>query len=147
MAEVQTRSQNPTTRGRGGGRGGRGGFGGRNTTARRANGDKTVTTEPAAVDDDGDIAQLRKLYGDKLGMIKELFQDWSDADILYALKETDGDVELTATRIADGVSPAFSLSLSLSFRFSPLVSLLCQLFYVSPAIVQAIHPLLVSWLY
>ncbi|KAI3337751.1 hypothetical protein F4824DRAFT_461592 [Ustulina deusta] len=102
MAEVQTRSQNPTTRGRGGGRGGRGGFGGRNTTARRANGDKTVTTEPAAVDDDGDIAQLRKLYGDKLGMIKELFQDWSDADILYALKETDGDVELTATRIADG---------------------------------------------
>ncbi|KAI1351401.1 hypothetical protein F5Y01DRAFT_325367 [Xylaria sp. FL0043] len=102
MAEVQSRSQNPTTRGRGGGRGGRGGFGGRNTTARRANGDKTAATESAAFDDDGDIAQLRKLYGEKLGMIKELFEDWSDADILYALKETDGDVELTATRIAEG---------------------------------------------
>ncbi|KAI0406091.1 hypothetical protein F4802DRAFT_559300 [Xylaria palmicola] len=102
MAEVQSRSQNPTTRGRGGGRGGRGGFAGRNTTARRANGDKTAITEPAALDDDGDIAQLRKQYGEKLGLIKELFQDWSDADILYALKETDGDVELTATRIAEG---------------------------------------------
>ncbi|GAW12170.1 hypothetical protein ANO14919_015310 [Xylariales sp. No.14919] len=102
MAEVQSRSQNPTTRGRGGGRGGRGGFGGRNTTARRANGDKTAATEPAAFDDDGDIAQLRKQYGEKLGLIKELFEEWSDADILYALKETDGDVELTATRIADG---------------------------------------------
>ncbi|KAF2971057.1 hypothetical protein GQX73_g2507 [Xylaria multiplex] len=102
MAEVQPRSQNPTTRGRGGGRGGRGGFGGRNTTARRANGDKTAATEPAAFDDDGDIAQLRQQYGEKLGLIKELFEEWSDADILYALKETDGDVELTATRIAEG---------------------------------------------
>lgn len=102
MAEVQPRTQNPTTRGRGGGRGGRGGFSSRNTTARRANGDKTAATESSAFDDDGDIAQLRKQYGEKLGLIKELFADWSDADILYALKETDGDVELTATRIADG---------------------------------------------
>ncbi|KAI1180702.1 hypothetical protein F4777DRAFT_528990 [Nemania sp. FL0916] len=102
MAEVQSRSQNSTARGRGGGRGGRGGFAGRNATARRANGDKTAAADPAAFDDDGDIAQLRQQYGDKLGLIKELFQDWSDADILYALKETDGDVELTATRIAEG---------------------------------------------
>ncbi|KAJ8106649.1 hypothetical protein ONZ43_g6993 [Nemania bipapillata] len=102
MAEIQSRTQNPTTRGRGGGRGGRGGFGGRNTTARRANGDKTGAVEPATFDDDGDIAQLRKQYGEKLAVIKELFEDWSDADILYALKETDGDAELTATRIAEG---------------------------------------------
>lgn len=109
MAEVQTRTQNPTTRGRGGGRGGRGGFGGRNTTARRANGDKTAAIESAIVDDDSDIAQLRKQYGEKLGLIKELFEEWSDADILYALKETDGDVELTATRIADGTSSTTGL--------------------------------------
>ncbi|KAI1436156.1 hypothetical protein GGR50DRAFT_652980 [Xylaria sp. CBS 124048] len=102
MAEVQTRAHNPTTRGRGGGRGGRGGFGGRNTTARRANGDKVATAESTSSNDDGDIAQLRDQYGDKLVLIKELFEDWSDADILYALKETDGDVELTATRISDG---------------------------------------------
>ncbi|KAI1825992.1 hypothetical protein F4861DRAFT_499789 [Xylaria intraflava] len=102
MAEVQTRAHNPTTRGRGGGRGGRGGFGGRNTTARRANGDKTAAAESTAFHDDSDIAQLRKQFGEKLVLIKELFEDWSDADILYALKETDGDVELTATRISDG---------------------------------------------
>ncbi|KAI1133802.1 hypothetical protein F5Y10DRAFT_228585 [Nemania abortiva] len=102
MAEIQTRAPSSTTRGRGGGRGGRGGFAGRNTTARRANGDKTAAIESAAFDDDGDIAQLRKQYGEKLAMIKELFEDWSDADILYALKETEGDVELTATRISDG---------------------------------------------
>ncbi|KAI0877313.1 hypothetical protein GGS24DRAFT_448089 [Hypoxylon argillaceum] len=102
MAEIQSRTQNLTTRGRGGGRGGRGGFGGRHTSARRANGDKIAAVEPIAFDDDGDIAQLRKQYGEKLGLIKELFEDWSDADILYALKETDGDVELTATRIAEG---------------------------------------------
>ncbi|KAI1813198.1 hypothetical protein GGS20DRAFT_554496 [Poronia punctata] len=101
MTEVQAR-QNPTARGRGGGRGGRGGFGGRNTTARRANGDKNAAVESSSSDDDSDIAQLRKQYGDSLGLIKELFPDWSDADILYALKETDGDVELTATRIAEG---------------------------------------------
>lgn len=109
MAEVQTRNQTSTNRGRGGGRGGRGGFGGRNTTARRANGDKVAAAEPAAFDDDGDLAHLRKQHGEKLALIKELFQDWSDADILYALKETDGDVELTATRIADGECPAFRL--------------------------------------
>jgi hypothetical protein len=102
MTEVQARTQTQTTRGRGGGRGGRGGFGGRNTNTRRANGDKTTAAESSAFDDDSDIAELRKQYGDKLGMIKELFEAWSDADILYALKETDGDAELTANRISDG---------------------------------------------
>lgn len=118
MAEVQSRTQNPTTRGRGGGRGGRGGFSSRNTTARRANGDKTAAMDSPAFDDDGDIVQLRKQYGEKLGLIKELFADWSDADILYALKETDGDVELTATRIADGMSSIlFPLFQDLGFCF------------------------------
>lgn len=106
MAEVQGRSQTQTqtTRGRGGGRGGRGGYGSRNSTARWANGDKTATTDSPSPSDDGDVAQLREQYGEKLGLIKELFEDWSDADILYALEETHGDVELAATRISDGSS-------------------------------------------
>ncbi|KAI0484962.1 hypothetical protein GGR56DRAFT_680927 [Xylariaceae sp. FL0804] len=103
MAEVQARSQPPSARGRGGGRGGRGGYGGRNTANRKANGGDTSTaTDATGFDDDGDVSQLRKQYGTKLDTIKELFPDWSDADILYALKETDGDVEVAATRIADG---------------------------------------------
>ncbi|XXG98949.1 hypothetical protein Hte_005282 [Hypoxylon texense] len=101
MAEVQARSQGPSSRGRGGGRGGRGGFSSRSAPPRRTNGDK-ITIADATPDDDGDVSQLRKQYGQKLDTIKELFPNWSDADILYALKETDGDVEVTATRIADG---------------------------------------------
>ncbi|OTA93572.1 hypothetical protein M434DRAFT_290235 [Hypoxylon sp. CO27-5] len=102
MAEVQARSQAPSSRGRGGGRGGRGGFASRGSTNRRTNGDKLTTADATTLDDDGDVSQLRKQYGGKLDTIKELFPNWSDADILYALKETDGDVEVTATRIADG---------------------------------------------
>ncbi|KAI1099384.1 hypothetical protein F4804DRAFT_322062 [Jackrogersella minutella] len=102
MAEVQARSQAPSSRGRGSGRGGRGGFGTRSTANRRTNGDKLTTADATVVDDDGDVSQLRKQYGAKLDTIKELFPTWSDADILYALKETDGDVEVAATRIAEG---------------------------------------------
>ncbi|KAL7627911.1 RNAPII degradation factor [Parahypoxylon ruwenzoriense] len=102
MAEVQARSQAPSSRGRGGGRGGRGGFGSRSSANRRTNGDKPTAVDSAAFDDDGDVSQLRKQYGGKLDTIKELFPTWSDADILYALKETDGDIEVTATRIAEG---------------------------------------------
>ncbi|KAI1323025.1 hypothetical protein F5Y16DRAFT_384951 [Xylariaceae sp. FL0255] len=102
MAEVQARSQTSTGRGRGGSRGGRGGFANRSANTRRTTGDKNTSAELSATDDDGDIALLRKQYGNKLSTIKELFEDWSDADILYALKETDGDVEVTATRIAEG---------------------------------------------
>lgn len=105
MAEVQARSQAPPSRGRGGGRGGRGGFGGRSSN-RRTNGDKPTIADATSFEDDGDVSQLRKQHGGKLDMIKELFPGWSDADILYALKETDGDVELTATRIADGMFKA-----------------------------------------
>ncbi|KAH9886882.1 hypothetical protein F4778DRAFT_443544 [Xylariomycetidae sp. FL2044] len=100
MAEVQARSQAPSSRGRGGGRGGRGGFAGRGSTNRRTNG--TASSAVDSFDDDGDVSLLRKQYGTSLDTIKGIFPDWSDADILYALKETDGDVEVAATRIADG---------------------------------------------
>lgn len=113
MAEVQARSQAPPSRGRGGGRGGRGGFGSRGPVNRRTNGDKSSTLDAHTLDDDGDVFQLRKQYGTKLDTIKELFPDWSDADILYALKETDGDVEVAATRISDGMLIFFFITLSL----------------------------------
>jgi hypothetical protein len=100
MSEVQSRSQ-PAARGRGGGRGGRGGFAGRNdarsTNTRRTNGDKSDS-----VDEDGDVGQLRQQFGEHLETIKAIFPDWSDADILYALQENDGDVEVVATRISEG---------------------------------------------
>lgn len=103
MSEVQSRSQ-PASRGRGGGRGGRGGFASRSdarsTNTRRTNGDKSTAAD--SLDEDGDVGQLRQQFGDSLETIKAIFPDWSDADILYALQENDGDVELVATRISEG---------------------------------------------
>jgi hypothetical protein len=109
MSEVQTRQ---STRGRGGGRGGRGGFASRGgASTRRPNGDKSTDVN-TAFDEDGDIGQLRKQFAGKLDPIKELFPDWSDADILYALQETDGDIELTAARISEGTSRFASIQIS-----------------------------------
>lgn len=123
MAEVQARSQAPPSRGRGGGRGGRGGFASRNTANRRANGDKSTAADAGAFDDDGDVSELRKQYGIKLDTIKELFPTWSDADILYALQETDGDIEVTATRIAEG---------TLKHSLHPCLQLICGRYLILP---------------
>ena len=103
MSEVTTRPG--ASRGRGSGRGGRGGFSNRGgRPSGKPNGDATDATAPtpSAFDEDGDIAELRKLYGAKIAPIQDMFQDWSDVDILYALREADGDMNLAVERIAHG---------------------------------------------
>ncbi|WYZ42613.1 hypothetical protein EsH8_VI_000312 [Colletotrichum jinshuiense] len=103
MSEVQTRPA--ASRGRGSGRGGRGGFASRGgRTPGRTNGDKFDSKNDAddAIEDQGELGELKKQYGNKAPLIKELFPDWSEQDILYALQETDGDENLAVTRIAEG---------------------------------------------
>lgn len=104
MSEVQSRPA--ASRGRGGGRGGRGGIssrGGRTSTRGHAtNGDKHDADLPPAFEDDAELASLRKQYAPKINLIKEMFPEWSDVDIVYALQETNGDENETVTRIADG---------------------------------------------
>jgi len=100
MSEVQSRPAAP--RGRGSARGGRGGFssrGGRGGRSNATNGDKP---EPAVIEDDGEVGQLKKKYGSKVSTIKEMFPDWTDEDVVFALQETDGDLETTVERITDG---------------------------------------------
>lgn len=105
MSEVISR---PAARGgRGSGRGGRGGFAGRG--GRRANGDKADPKSGAedasgAFDDEGDFAELRKQYGSKTAVIREMFSDWSEVDVLFALQETNGDENEAVTRIAEGTT-------------------------------------------
>ncbi|KAK3319094.1 hypothetical protein B0H66DRAFT_603650 [Apodospora peruviana] len=108
MSEVQSRPA--ASRGRGAGRGGRGGYATRggvraaNRSSSATNGDSKHDTDSAlpSLEDEGEIGQLKKQYGSKVGLIKEMFADWSDVDILFALRETDGDENLTVTRIAEG---------------------------------------------
>jgi hypothetical protein len=96
MAEPQARSG---PRGRGAGRSGRGGFrGGR----QRPTSTKDANPMPS-YEDEGDIGQLKKQYASELGTIREMFPDWTDEDLVFALEETDGDLEATIERISEGV--------------------------------------------
>lgn len=105
MSEVQSR---PAPRGRGSARGGRGGFssrGGRGGRGHATNGDQLQadTGASASIDDDGEVAQLKKKYGSNVGTIKEMFPDWTDEDVVFALQETNGDLETTVDRITTGM--------------------------------------------
>jgi hypothetical protein len=98
MSEVQSRPAAP----RGRSSRGRGGFSGRGRGPRghATNGDNTTT--PVSIEDDGEVGQLKKQYGDKVTTIKEMFPDWTDEDVVFALQETDGDLMTTVDRITDG---------------------------------------------
>lgn len=99
-SELQSRTA-ASRGGRGATRGGRGGFAGRNST-RRSNGETKHEDSLDSLEDEGEIGQLKKLYGDKTPIVKEMFPDWSEVDILFALRETDGDIEHAVTSIAEG---------------------------------------------
>lgn len=106
MSDVQARPA--ASRGRGSAvRGGRGGFssrGGRNGPRSATNGDAKHESESTSLPtlDDPELAQLHKAYENELPIVREMFPDWSEVDILYGLKETDGDINLAVERIADG---------------------------------------------
>jgi hypothetical protein len=103
MSEVQSRPAAP--RGRGSARGGRGGFssrGGRGGRGHATNGDKAEATLAPSIEDEGEVGQLKRMYGTKVSTIKEMFPDWTDEDVVFALQETDGDLETTVDRITDG---------------------------------------------
>ena len=102
MSEVQTRPSAP--RGRGSARGGRGGYSSRGGRGghRPLNGDKQDVPISPTYEDEGEIGQLKKKYSAKLKTMKEMFPDWTDEDIVFALQETDGDLEGTIERISEG---------------------------------------------
>lgn len=45
---------------------------------------------------------LRAKYADKLALLREMFPDWTDEDLLFALQEAGGEVELAVGRISEG---------------------------------------------
>lgn len=139
MSEVISRPS--ASRGRGSGRGGRGGFTGRG--GRRTNGDKPDHKSPvddttSAFDDEGDFAELRKQYGAKTSVIREMFPDWSEADVLFALQETNGDENEAVTRIAEGIV-AITVSPSMEHSRSPTIGAPFALHHAN-SFAQALFP-------
>lgn len=60
------------------------------------------TTTTTFSDDDITIAKLRNAYATQLLDLKNIFSDWSDADLLFALDEAGGAVDLAFYRISEG---------------------------------------------
>ena len=106
MSEAQSRSLAP--RGRGSSRGGRGGYSSRGGRVgyRQTNGDKAEHDPPIVIEDEGEIGELKKQYSSQLSTVKEMFPDWTDEDIVFALEETHGDLQDTIERISEGMTLA-----------------------------------------
>ena len=99
MSDVRSRPSAP--RGRGSGRGGRGGYSSRGRgSASQSNGDPP--NEPSLAEEEGEMGQLKQQYGSMLSTMKEMFPNWTDEDLVYALQETNGNLELTIDRISEG---------------------------------------------
>ncbi|KAL1953951.1 hypothetical protein VTO42DRAFT_1997 [Malbranchea cinnamomea] len=103
MSEIQSRPAG--SRGRGSARGGRGGHssrGGRGGAPRSTKPGSQENIPPASYEDEGEIGQLKKKYANTLPTIKELFPDWTDDDLVFALEDADGDLETAIERITEG---------------------------------------------
>jgi hypothetical protein len=109
MSEVQSRPS--ASRGRVSSRGGRGGFssrGGRggNRSAKAENPENATLS----YENEGELGMMKKKYSSTLPMLKEMFPDWTDDDLVFALEDADGDVGEAAGHITEGppsiVSPS-----------------------------------------
>lgn len=111
MSEVQSRPA-PAQRGRGSARGGRGGsFGARSGGFVARGARPTNGFQADDLEEQGEVGQLLKKYANELGPLKEMFPDWTSADIVYALEENEGDVQMTAEKISEGVCMCYVLLL------------------------------------
>lgn len=103
MSEVDARP--PPSRGRSSYRGGRGGLrrggprGGRKTTNGAPN-DAQQIEEP--LEDQGELGEMKLKYSSELSMLRDMFPDWTDVDLVFALQEADGDIPSTVDKITQG---------------------------------------------
>ena len=100
MSEAQSRPVAP--RGRGSHRGNRGGLRGGRGTSKNTKSD--AENVPPSIGDEGEIGELKMRHGSKVSTVRELFPDWTDEDVVFALEETGGDLESTIERITNGNS-------------------------------------------
>lgn len=96
MSEVQSRP----ARGRSSARGGRGSYASRGAR-KQTNGDGASSTIDTSAEA-GELAELKQRYKNELPMLKELFPDWTDADLVLAIEDSEGDLERTIEKISEG---------------------------------------------
>lgn len=104
MSEARSRPSGPRGRGpthgsRGGSYSGKGARGG----SRQVNGEKPEIEAAPTYENEGELGQLKKQYSSELSTIKEMFPDWTNEDIIFALQETGGDLEGTIERMSEGI--------------------------------------------
>lgn len=128
-------SEGPSTRGsrsrgRGGFRGGRG-SGGRPTAGDKSSASlngASLKQQPGFEDeteDDSEVREMRQKYGSSVAMLQEIYPDWTAVDLLFTLRDANGDMETAVARIADGV---FSNQTSAECEKVPARSLLVHPF-------------------
>ncbi len=61
-------------------------------------------------EDEGELGDLKKMYATQLSTIKEMFPDWTDEDLVFALQETNGDLVRTIDRISEGIYSVLAYS-------------------------------------
>ncbi|KAH8706931.1 hypothetical protein GQ44DRAFT_777687 [Phaeosphaeriaceae sp. PMI808] len=103
MSEVQSRP----ARGRSSARGGRGSYPSSRGPRKQTNGDGASSTIDTSAEA-GELAELKKRYQAQLSMLKELFPDWTDADLVLAIEDSDGDLDRTIEKISEGSVSQFA---------------------------------------
>ncbi|KAK8160633.1 hypothetical protein IWX90DRAFT_273632 [Phyllosticta citrichinensis] len=107
MSDVQSRSV--ATRGRSSARGGRGGYSSRGPrTHKQVNGSHKSASSLDASTEEGELGEMKQQYATQLATIKETFPDWTDLDLLLALQESDGDLNLASEKILEGQVSQFA---------------------------------------
>jgi len=95
MSEEQSRP----ARGRSSVRGGRASYTTRGPR-KQTNGDGASATDTSA--EAGELAELKQRYQSQLSMLKEVFPAWTDADLLLAIEDSNGDLDRTIDKISAG---------------------------------------------
>ena len=55
-----------------------------------------------SLDDQGEIGEMKKKYSSELSMLRDMFPDWTDVDLVFALDEANGDLPSTVDLITEG---------------------------------------------
>jgi CUE domain len=61
----------------------------------------TAQEDPA--EQSKEVSELREKYGSQLGVLQDIFPDWSVEDLLFTLEEVSGDIASATDRIAGGI--------------------------------------------